>query len=76
MTAVAVSYGASDDSDTDIVVNHRLSSIMEEDYPQHLQPEERHSRRVESGDLGGIVEWRRACRVANDVPPLFYYELD
>ena len=47
MTTVA-SFGADGDSDTDVVVNHRLSSIMEEDYPQHLQPEESHARRVES----------------------------
>ena len=66
------SFEVNDDSDTDAVVNHRLSSIMEEDYPQHLQPEESHSRRVESG---GRVEWRRACRFANDVPLLFYMNL-
>ena len=48
MTTVA-SFEVNNDSDTDAVVNHRLSSIMEEDYPQHLQPEESHSRRVESG---------------------------
>ena len=54
MTALAASFGASDDSDTDVVVNHRLSSIMEEDYPQHLQPEESHSRRVESGVEKGM----------------------
>ena len=39
MTAVA-SRGLSDDGDHEVCVNHRLSSILEEDYPQHLQPEE------------------------------------
>ena len=43
MTAVASSRGLSDDGDHEVSVNHRLSSIMEEDYPQHLQPEESHS---------------------------------